>query len=68
MTLNDLKTLILKKYKTARRFASKVGLTESMVSYILSGKRKFYSWNADNFAKVLDVDRNLLDRLVSDTK
>ena len=66
MTLEELRALIIAKCKTARRFASKVGLTESMVSYILSGKKKLYSWNADNFAKVLGIERSQLDRVVSE--
>ena len=65
MTLDELRSVILEKYKTVRHFAGKVGLTESMMSYILSGKKKLHSWNADNFAKVLSIDRSSLERLVS---
>jgi len=66
MNREELRALIIAKFKTARRFSGKVGLTESMVSYILSGKKKLSPWNADNFAKVLGIDRQLLDGMVSE--
>lgn len=50
-----LRKIILNKFGTVRKFASEVGLTESMVSHILHQRKKLYSWNAKLFANKLDI-------------
>ena len=65
-SLDDLKDIIKEKFDTVRKFSEQVGLTESALSFILSGKKPLLPWNADNFAKVLEIDRHLLDGVVSE--
>ena len=56
MAENDaLRGLIKKRYRTVRRFSQKAGLTESMVSHMLHGRKKIREWNRDNFARLLDI-------------
>lgn len=50
-----LRTLILEKFGSIRKFAPAVGMTESMVSHILNGRKKLFADNAKNFATVLGV-------------
>lgn len=61
---DELRTLIKEKYKTASRFAKKVGLSECTVSCILAGKRRFMCWHVDRFADALGVDRAKLIEMV----
>lgn len=55
MANEKFRSLVTKRCGTARRFASKVGLTESMVSRMICGNRKVYPWHIDNFSKVLGI-------------
>ena len=57
-----LKELIKSKGMNARVFAEKVGLTESMVSYILSGKKRLMEWHKDNFARALGISKEELEK------
>ena len=64
MANEKLRTAINKKCGNARRFASKVGLTESMVSRIICGSRKVYSWHINNFSQALDMDEEEVKELL----
>ena len=56
----SLAELIKSEYPTVRKFAAEVGLTESMVSYILSGKRRLMEWHEDNFCRALKINKDEL--------
>ena len=61
----SMKSLIKDKCMTARRFAKKVGLTESSVSKILSGDIPVTP-HLDMFAYILDVDRGVIEKLIQE--
>ena len=65
-SLSDLKSMVKEKFGTAREFSKHVGLTESAVSCILSGSKPLLPWNANNFAKALEIDRAMLDKVVGE--
>lgn len=50
-----LRAMIVQKCGTVRRFAKKVGLSESMMSKILTGNRVIMEWHYENFAKALGI-------------
>ncbi len=50
-----LRAMIIQKCMTVRRFADKVGLSESMMSRMLNGSRIIMEWHYDRFAKELGI-------------
>lgn len=56
-----LRAVITERCGTVNRFARKVGLSESMMSHILHGRRKVYPWNEELFAVALGMDTRQLD-------
>ena len=56
MTSDEVRKLAKERYGTVRRFAKKIGYTESMLSHVLHGRRKIGTNNATIFATALGVD------------
>ena len=56
--MEKLRTKIRERYGTVRRFAGKVGYTESMLSKMLHGTRKIYPDSRDRFATLLEIPKD----------
>lgn len=50
-----LRALIIQKCGTIREFSKQVGLSETMMSKILTGNRNIMAWHYETFANVLGV-------------
>ena len=50
-----LESLIKKKYRNVRDFSKKIGVTESLMSHVLHGRRKVYPWVEATITEQLDI-------------
>ena len=57
-TYDLLKTRIHDRYGTISKFCRKVGLSDSAMSHILSGKNTMTQYNMVIFAEKLDIPHN----------
>lgn len=60
----EMRRMIYKKFKTVRDFARSVGLSESMVSHILHGRKPLYPWNVKLFAEALNVSEEAIKNVM----